>query len=294
MPTSDNRRGILAMLAAVGLFSVMDAGLKLLSSHYPPIQMAALRGLSSLPLVALWVIASGGGPSLLRVRWSLHLFRGGLGIAMMAAFTYALRSLPLSTAYSLFFIAPLLITALSGPMLGEKVGAGRWMAIACGLVGMLVILRPTGEGLLTLPALAVLVAAVGYALSAITVRVLSRTDSMQATVFWLMTMMGLGAGALAAPDWVAIHAEHWWIIAGIGLCGTLGQIAITLAFSRGEASVIAPLEYSALTWALVLDLLLWRTLPDGVTLLGAGIIVGAGLYLIRRERTPVVTLPEGG
>lgn len=293
MSTSDNRRGILAMLAAVGLFSVMDAGLKLLSTHYPPIQMAALRGLSSLPLVALWVIASGAGASLLRVRWSLHLFRGVLGIAMMAAFTYALRSLPLSTAYSLFFIAPLLITALSGPMLGEKVGAGRWVAIACGLIGMLVILRPTGEGLLTLPALAVLVAAVGYALSAITVRVLSRTDSMQATVFWLMTMMGLGAGALAAPDWVTIHAEHWWIIAGIGLCGTLGQIAITVAFSRGEASVIAPLEYSALTWALALDLLLWRTLPDGVTLLGAGIIVGAGLYLIRRERAPVVTLPEG-
>lgn len=294
MSTSDNRRGILAMLAAVGLFSVMDAGLKLLSTHYPPIQMAALRGLSSLPLVALWVFASGGGPSLLRVRWSLHLFRGVLGIAMMAAFTYALRSLPLSTAYSLFFIAPLLITALSGPMLGEKVGASRWAAIACGLLGMLVILRPTGEGLLTLPALAVLVAAVGYALSAITVRVLSRTDSMQATVFWLMTMMGLGAGALAAPDWVAIQAGHWWIIAGIGLCGTLGQIAITLAFSRGEASVIAPLEYSALTWALVLDLLLWRTLPDGVTLLGAGIIVGAGLYLIRRERAPAVVLPEGG
>lgn len=280
------------MLVAVGLFSLMDAGLKLLSSHYPPIQIAALRGLSSLPLVALWIVASGRVATLWRVRWPLHLLRAVLGIAMMASFTYALRTLPLSTAYSLFFVAPLLITALSGPMLGERVGAGRWLAIVFGLAGMLVILRPNGDGLLTMAALAVLFAAVGYALSAITVRVLARTDSNQAIVFWLMALMGLGAGLLAAPGWVAIQSGHWWYIAGIGLCGTLGQIAITEAFARGEASVIAPLEYSALAWAMGLDLLLWQVLPDGVTLVGAAIIVAAGVFLIRQERSPKAVLPE--
>lgn len=280
------------MLAAVALFSLMDAGLKALSTHYPPMQMAALRGLSSLPLVALWILASGRAATLLRIRWPLHLFRGLLGIAMMASFTYALRELPLSTAYSLFFIAPLLITALSGPLLGERVGWARWLAIGFGIVGMLVILRPSGEGLLSLPALAVLLAASGYAFSAITVRVLARTDSSQAMVFWLMTLMGGGAALLAAPQWQTIAATHWPIIAGIGLCGTLGQIAITEAFSRGEASVIAPLEYSALAWALGLDLLLWRHLPDGITLFGAAIIVAAGVFLIRQERSPKAVLPE--
>lgn len=292
MSGTDNRRGIVAMLMAVGLFSLMDAGLKLLSSHYPLIQMAALRGLSSLPLVALWIVASGRVATLWRVRWPLHLLRGVLGIAMMASFTYALRTLPLSTAYSLFFVAPLLITALSGPMLGERVGVGRWLAIAFGLVGMLVILRPSGDGLLTMAAVAVLFAAVGYALSAITVRVLARSDSNQAIVFWLMALMGLGAGLLAAPGWVVIQPGHWWYIAGIGLCGTLGQIAITEAFARGEASVIAPLEYSALAWAMGLDLLLWQVLPDGVTLVGAAIIVAAGVFLIRQERSPKAVLPE--
>ena len=82
--------------------------------------------------------------------------------------------------------------------------------------------------------------------------------------------------------------------ATIGVCGTLGQIAITEAFARGEASLIAPLEYSALAWAMGFDLLLWQTLPDGVTLTGAGIIVAAGLYLLHRERSPVATLPENG
>ncbi|MDP3857826.1 MAG: DMT family transporter [Stagnimonas sp.] len=292
MPQTDNRRGIIAMLLAVVLFTLMDACLKLLSPHYPPIQTAALRGLASLPLVTVWVLSSGRAATLLRIRWRLHLFRGVLGIAMMASFSYALRTLPLATAYSLFFIAPLLITALSGPMLGETVGRNRWIAIACGLLGMLVVLRPTGAGLQLLPALAVLFAAAGYAFSAITVRILARTDSTQAMVFWLMLLLGGGAALVAAPHWVPIAPAHWWILAALGLCGTGGQIAITTAFSKGEASVIAPLEYSALAWALGLDLLLWQALPDGMTLLGAAIIVAAGIFLIRRETAPKAALPE--
>ena len=94
------------MLGSVALFSLMDAGLKTLSAHYPPFQVAALRGASSLPLVAAWALATVGWRPLLRVRWPLHLLRGVLGIVMMASFVYALRTLPVSTAYSIFFVAP--------------------------------------------------------------------------------------------------------------------------------------------------------------------------------------------
>ncbi len=281
---TDARRAALLMLGSVAVFSLMDAGLKTLSAHYPPFQVAALRGASSLPLVLAWALATSGPRALLRVRWPLHLLRGVLGIVMMASFVYALRTLPLSTAYSIFFVAPLLITALSVPILGERVGPRRWSAIAVGLAGVLVVLRPGGEGMLTLAGLAVLLAAFGYAVSAITVRVLARTDSTQAITFWLLALMALGAGALAAPGWVPLRGEHFAIIAGIGLAGALGQWSITEAFRRGEASMIAPLEYSALVWGLLLDLTLWGVLPDGITWLGAGIIVASGLYLLRRER----------
>src|SRR3546814_6299127 len=101
------------MLLCVAVFSLMDAALKTLSAHYPPFQVAALRGASSLPWLLAWALLSTGIGPLLRVRWPLHLLRGALGILMMAAFVYALRTLPLSTAYSIFFVAPLLITALS-------------------------------------------------------------------------------------------------------------------------------------------------------------------------------------
>lgn len=278
------RRGMLLMLISVAMFSLMDAALKTLSAHYPPFQVAALRGLSSLPLVLAWALWTVGAMPLLRVRWPLHLLRGVLGIAMMASFVYALKRLPLSTAYSIFFVAPLLITALSVPILGEKVGPRRWTAIAIGLIGVLVVLRPTGAGMMSMAGLAVLVAATGYAVSAITVRVLARTDSTQAITFWLLALMALGAGALAFPNWVPLRAQDAWIIGGIGVAGALGQYTITEAFRLGEASLIAPLEYTALLWGVLLDLTLWGVLPDSVTWLGAAIIIASGLYLIRREK----------
>ena len=278
------RRGMLLMLASVALFAMMDAGLKTLSAHYPPFQVATLRGLSSLPIVLAWALWTAGPMALLRVRWPLHLLRGVLGIAMMASFVYALKRLPLSTAYSIFFVAPLLITALSVPILREHVGPRRWTAIAVGLLGVLVVLRPTGEGVLSMAGLAVLVAAAGYAVSAITVRVIARTDSTQAITFWLLALMALGAGALAFPNWVPLRAQDAWIIGGIGVAGALGQYTITEAFRLGEASLIAPLEYTALVWGVALDLALWGVLPDGITWIGAAIIIASGLYLIRREK----------
>ena len=284
MTPRSNLSGILIMLLAVGMFALMDAGLKLLTPHYPPAQVAALRGMASLPVVLAWVAGTIGLPALLRIRWSLHLLRGVLSVTMMIAFVYALERMPLATAYTIFFVAPLLITALSVPLLGEHVGPRRWTAIGVGMIGVLVVMRPTGEGMLSLAGLAVLGAAFGYAVSAITVRKLSRTDSTQAMVFWMVTMLSVGAGAIALPGWVPVRLEHAWLIAGVGLSGAVGQYAVTEAFSRGEASVIAPFEYSALAWGVALDLALWGVLPDRITWIGAAIIVGSGLYLIHRER----------
>lgn len=284
MQASSNLRGIVAMLLAVGFFSLMDGGLKHLAGHYPPMQVAALRGLSGLPLVLAWVVATGSVVGLLRIRWPIHLLRAALSIMMLSAFAFALKRMPMSSAYTLFFVAPLLITALSVPMLGEKVGPRRWAAIGVGLVGVLVVLRPTGEGLFGWAGLAVVVAAAGYALSAILVRVLHRTDSGQSMVFWMLVMTAAGAGALALPGWVPLRAEDAWVIAAVGITGFLGQVAITEAFRAGEASVVAPFEYSALAWGLGLDLAIWGVLPDGGTFLGAGIIVASGLYLVHRER----------
>jgi drug/metabolite transporter (DMT)-like permease len=282
-PSSTRLRAIVMMLACVAVFSLMDAVLKTLSAHYPPFQVASMRGAMSLPFLLVWAARTTGLRPLLRARWPLHLLRGALGIMMMATFVYALRTLPLSTAYSIFFVAPLLITALSVPFLREHVGPRRWTAIGVGFLGVLVVLRPGFGGVASAAGLAVLMAALGYAVSAITVRVLARTDSSQAMVVWLMALMALGAGALAWPEWRALRVEHAWLILALGLFGALGQYLITEAFRLGEASLLAPLEYTALLWGVLWDATLWGVLPDRLTWLGAGIIVASGLYLVRRE-----------
>jgi drug/metabolite transporter (DMT)-like permease len=283
----DNLGGAAAMIVAVGALALMDATLKTLAPHYPAMQVTAIRGLSTLPIAIAWAGVQGGFGQLVRVRFPLHLLRAAIGIMMLATFTYGLRHLPLSEAYAIFFVAPLLITVFAAPLLRERVGRQRWIAIVVGFAGTLIVLRPTGRGALTLAGLAVLACAVGYALSAITVRVLARTDSTPSMVFWLMLLISLGAGALALPGWRPIPPDHWPVIGALGVTGSLGQWAITEAFRRGEASFLAPLEYTALAWGVILDWTIWRTLPAPVTWLGAAVIIGSGVFLLRRERVHV-------
>lgn len=279
-----NLYSIYAMLLAVFMFALMDTAMKLLAARYPALQVAALRAICSLPLIAAYVAWRGAFRGVFQVRWSMHVLRGVLGIAMLALFAFGLKKLSLAEAYSIFFIAPALITAMSVLLLKERVNLARWVAIGVGLCGVLVVLRPSGAGFLTIGGLSVLAAAACYAVSAITVRVLARTDRSEHTVFWLIVMIALGAGLLAAPNWVAIPASEIPLLCGLAVSGFIGQLAITEAFSRGEASSVAPFEYSALAWGVGLDWLLWRALPDSWTLVGAAIIIGSGLYLIRHEK----------
>ncbi|MHA4869738.1 DMT family transporter [Duganella sp. PWIR1] len=275
------------MLTAVAMFSFMDTTMKLLSAHYPAMQVTAMRSLSSLPLLCGYMLYRGAFKGVLRVRWGMQIFRAVLGITMLTTFAFGLKSLSLAEAYSIFFIAPALITALSVWLLKEHVVAGQWVAIAVGLLGVLVVLRPEGTGFLSLGGLAILAAAACYAVSAISARILARTDSTESMMFWLLTMMAAGAVTLSWHIWVPVRAEHGWILVALALSGFFGQLAITKAFSTGKASIVAPFEYTALAWGVAIDWLLWQTLPDGYTLLGAGIIIASGIYLVRREAVHV-------
>jgi drug/metabolite transporter (DMT)-like permease len=282
-----NLYSIYAMVLAVFMFALMDTVMKLLSQSYPAVQVAALRSLTSLPLIAVYVGIKVGYGDIFRIRWPLHILRAVLGIAMLSFFAFGIRKLSLAEAYTIFFIAPAIITALSVWFLKERVDVPRWIAISVGLCGVLVVLRPSGAGFLTIGGLAVLGAAAMYAVSAITVGILARTDRSEHMVFWLMVMMSIGAGLLAAPGWVGMRTGDIPLLLGLALSGFIGQLAITEAFAKGDASSVAPFEYTALAWAVGLDWMLWQTLPDGWTVAGAAIIIGSGMYLIRHEKVHV-------
>ena len=272
------------MIAAVGAFALMDAAIKHLVQQHSPVQVAFLRGATSLPLVLLVLAMTQRMGDLKPVRWPLHLLRGVLSVGMLWLFVYAVQTLSLADAYSIYLSAPLLITALSVPLLGEHVDWRRWAAIAVGLAGVLVILRPTAASLITLGGLAAFASAALYAMNAITIRVLTRTDTSAAMVFWTMFLIAGIAGFASIPVWTPLHTDEiGWVIA-LGITGAAGQYFITQAFRFAPASVVAPFEYTALLWGIGLDWILWSVLPHSRMFAGASLVVASGLYLIFKER----------
>jgi drug/metabolite transporter (DMT)-like permease len=284
MHRSEHMRGILAMLFAVALFSVMDAQLKLLAGHYGPMQVSFLRGATALPFVLLPILLRGRLARLRLVNVRLHLLRGALAVLMLGSFVYAVRESSLATTYSIFMCAPLLVAALSAPLLGERVARAQWAAIAAGLAGVLLMIAPRGGQWVSLGALAAVVAAATYSLAVVSLRLLSRTETPESMVFWFTALLSVGAGLLAIPGWLPLQLDHWPLFVGVGVTGALGQHFITDAFRNAPAAVVAPFEYTALLWGVALDLVVWRVLPGGVTLAGGAIVIGAGLYLMARER----------
>ena len=193
-----------------------------------------------------------------------------------------------------FHVGALLITALSVPMLREHVGWQQWIAVFVGLVGVIIVLKPSGNALVTVGGLAALASAIGYSLNAITIRILTRTDTSAATVFWSLCFLTIIGGLAAIPSWVPVPWNYWPMIAGLGITGALGQYFITEAFRLAPPPVVAPLEYTALAWGMLFDWLIWATAPGLRMLTGAFVIVASGVYVIHRDgyqrRAPAATL----
>lgn len=272
------------MLAAVASFAAMDSLLKLLVAHYPPLQVAFVRGVAALPFVLAPILLRRRLARLRPVNLRLHLFRAALSIVMIYSFVSAVRDSSLAATYAIFMCAPLLVAAGSARLLGERVEPAQWSAIAVGFAGVLLMLRPGPGQLGREGALWALVAMLSYTISVVTLRVLARTDSNESMVFWFTLSLAIGAGLLAIPGWVPLRAEHLALMLGVGACGALGQYLITVAFRAAPAAVVTPFEYTALVWGVGLDVAIWSVWPSAVTLVGGAIVIGAGLYLIARER----------
>jgi drug/metabolite transporter (DMT)-like permease len=271
------------MIAAVVAFAGMDALLKAFSAYYPALEVAALRGAASLPFLVLPVLVKGRLRDLRPHRFPLHLLRGLLMIGVLGGFIYAVRVLSLADAYSIFLAAPLIVTALSVPLLGEHVAWRNWVVIIVGLIGVVTMLRPSASSLVTLGAVAALLSATGYALSAIALRVVTQTDTTSSVVFWTIAIMTVCTAVISIPGWVPLERQHWGLLLAMGVFGALGQSLLTEAFRAAPPAVVAPFEYTALLWGIGIDWTFWGVLPSTRVLVGGGIVIASGLYLIWHE-----------
>ncbi|MBM3518115.1 MAG: DMT family transporter [Alphaproteobacteria bacterium] len=270
------------MLSSVAVFSVMDALVKWLAADYSVAQLMFFR--SVFAFVPLGVLAwHSGGPAALRTtRPGGHVLRALIGITAMGLFFLALGLMPLADVVAISFAGPLFLTALSVPLLGERVGIRRWAAVVVGFLGVLVIVRP-GPGMFDPVSLVAVGGAVAYGLAMIMVRKLSATESTVAIVFYFTLSCALVSGLALPFTWVTPPAEDWIALAALGVLGGLGQILMTNAFRRVQAAVVAPLEYTAILFAVALGIVFWNERPDSWTLIGAAVVIACGLYILHRE-----------
>ena len=278
--------GIVMMISGIAGFAMMDALIKWLTTDYPVTQVVALRSWFGLPLLCLLAHFEGGLKALRTYRPEVHVLRYLLVLTLSFTFFWALSQMKLVDAVALSFAAPIFIAALSVPVLKEPVGWHRWVAIAIGFCGMLIMLRP-GMGVFQWAALVVLCSALAYALLAITTRAFKSTESTASLILYPQLGVSLTGIALAPLFWITPSLTDLGLFALAGLFGSIGIICLTQAFRMAPVGVVSPFEYTALIWATLLGFLMWRELPDAPTLIGATVVAASGLYIIYRETIKV-------
>lgn len=275
-------RGIYLMLSAVLLFSVMDALIKWASETYPVVQIIFFRNLLAFLPLSYFIYRAGGIAVLRTERLSGHLIRGVVGLAAMVCVFLSFALLPLAEAVALQLSGPIFLTALSVPLLGERVGVRRWSAVIVGFIGVLIMTRP-GTGVFQPAALLAIGGALFYALAMISIRWLSATERAESIVFYFTCFATVLAAVVLPFEWVMPDALGLLVLCTIGLLGGFAQLAMTQAFRLAPVAVVAPFDYAALVFAVLFGLLFWREVPDIFLLAGSVVVVGSGLYILYRE-----------
>jgi drug/metabolite transporter (DMT)-like permease len=289
--------GIAAMVSAVTIFAVMDTiGKWLGMSGYNALQIVFLRYTFALIPVAIAVWYHGVS-SLKTDRPLAHIARGVLMAATLSMFFTGLRDLPLAEAIAIAFTAPLFVTVLSGPVLGEKVGRSRWMAVLVGFIGMLIVVRP-GMATFQPQSLYILVSALTFSIGMLHTRRLTRTETNLAIYSYTTISAALFTLFFQPFVWRMPEVAHMPWFFTMGFIGGFSSFLIIVAYRNAPAAVVAPFDYLALLWGALLGWYIWQEKPDAAIWAGAAIIVLSGLYITWRETrrkpgTPMQKSPAG-
>ena len=289
MTLNPNAKGALFALLAFGVYSTHDVVVKSLGGTYSPFQIVFFANLFGFPIVTLMLMRDRSDGNLRpRHPWWTALRTAATVVSTTCVF-YAFSVLPMAETYALIFAAPLLITVLAIPILGETVGWRRLAAVGVGLVGVMVVLRP-GNTDLTAGHAAALVAAVCSATAAVIVRKIGKDERSAVLLLYPMVANFVVMGCMLAFVYRPMPAVHLGGVATMALLGFVGGLLHIAAYRTGSAVVVAPMQYSQLLWAAFYGALVFGEIPNWSTGLGAAIIILSGVYVVFREdRTDVAT-----
>jgi len=298
---SNNSQGILCLIGAVAFLSVSDSIIKWLSPIYALHEIMLFRALFAMVVVLGIVQLEGGIKTLKTRRPVLHFFRGSLLVLANMFFFLGLATLPFAETVALFFVAPLFICLLSQPVLGEKVGLSRWIVILIGLGGVLVMVRPGAE-VFALTSLLPILAALSYAIMQMMTRKLGMHERAGTLTFYIQlafllisSLIGLSIGdgrldTMGNPTsefllraWIWPLPDDFGLLALCGLIVAFGGYLLSQAYRLGQASAVAPFEYSSLPFALIIGYYLWGDWPDWISFVGSGLIIFSGLLIVYLE-----------
>lgn len=277
-----NAKGALLALLAFAVYASHDVVVKLMGASYSPFQLIFFSVLFSFPLALIVLMRDKTPGTLLPVHpWWVGFRTLAALLTGISAF-YAFTVLPLAQVYAILFAAPLLITVMAIPVLGETVRLRRWIAVLVGLVGVIIVLRP-GSTDLTLGHAAALFAAFGSAFTSVVLRKIGAEE--RAVVIMLYPMIGNFVLMACALPFVyqPVPVEHLGLFGVIAVLGTAGGLIIIAAYKAGEAVIVAPMQYSQILWAALFGALFFDEIPDGGTIIGAAIVISSGLYIVLRE-----------
>ncbi len=281
-----NRRGIIAMCTAMACFMTNDTLVKLVAEDLPSGQMIAIRGAFATVMVFTWLVIAGHARQIRMAASPLVAARAGLEAIVAFLFITAIASMPIADITAIFLITPLLITALSGPLLKEKVGWRRWSAVAAGFLGMLLVVKPGGAGFVAGSATAMALASVVFcAIRDMVTRFIDpRIPTIVITLTTCVAVALFGAAMIPFQGWVIPSLTHVGLLFAAATVVVVGNHAMILSFRGVEVSLVSPFRYSVMVWAIVSGITVFGEWPDATSWVGIALIVGAGLYTLHRER----------
>lgn len=282
MSLNQTNQGILYFLAAIGLIALVDTVCKFYTDELHAVMLVWGYFIAITFFVAGYFGIRRKFDLLYCNQPALQIARSGFLVASIASLFVSLTYLPIAEATAIGFTGPLFITALSVPLLGERVGWHRWLAVLIGLAGVLVIVRPGGAVWHWSAGMALL-GAVCFALFQIVTRKLVTHDRHQTTLLYT-SIGGVAWASLIVPFfWTTPTTGHMAMFLAVGAMGAAAHFSMLQAFARAEASLLAPFNYSKLIWVTMLGYLVFGDWPGLDTVIGSAIIVGAGLYVLYRE-----------
>ena len=286
---SDNLKGAALSLAAFGAYATHDVVVKYLGGTFTSFQIMFFSGLMGFPLVTMLLMGDRKDGTLIPRHPWWSILRSVAAVATGVMGFFAFSQLPLAICYAIFFAMPLLITLLAIPMLGERVGLRRGIAVVVGLLGVLIVLRPGGGEGFSLGHLAAIGAAVTGALTSVIVRKIGGAERSVVLMLYPMVLTFFAMGAVMPFVYVPMSVTDLGLTAVMAFLGMLGALGTIAAYRLAPAVIVAPMQYSQIIWAALYGWLFFNETVDLYTAIGSAVIISSGIYIVLREGTPSVS-----